>query len=128
MTIATNGIATKARAGLLALALSGAVSASSGVLDPDAVAAGQELQIRLAVHLQTDADPRRQLVAAMLLTTPALPDSPAAGQAPAAARQAEAQAIFARVRAGTGDPWILWSAATYCTAPSSCALIAHLPP
>ena len=72
------------------------------------------LQAELGRHIQVRGDARQQLVAAMLLAWPIADDAPAAHKAAAAARMPEAQAIFARVRAGTDDPWLLWIAATDC--------------
>lgn len=72
------------------------------------------LQADLARHIQVRGDARQQLVAAMLLAWPIANDAPAPHKAAAAARMPEAEAIFARVRAGTDDPWVLWIAATDC--------------
>jgi hypothetical protein len=72
------------------------------------------LQAELAHHIQVRGDARQQLVAAMLLAWPIAAEAPSALRAAAAARLPEAQAIFARARAGTGDPWVLWMAATDC--------------
>jgi hypothetical protein len=72
------------------------------------------LQAELARHIQVRGDARQQLVAAMLLAWPVANDAPAAHKAAAAARLPEAEAIFARVRASTDDPWVLWIGATDC--------------
>ena len=68
----------------------------------------------LAQHLRIRDDPRQQVAAALLLASPASRDLPADLEVIAAARKTEAAAIFARARAGTDDPWILWLAAVGC--------------
>lgn len=82
--------------------------------DAENEAVWQTLQIELARHLQARGDARQQLVAAMLLGQPVAKDASAKVKAVAAAQRPEAEAIFARVRAGTDDPWVLWMAATDC--------------
>jgi hypothetical protein len=73
-----------------------------------------EVSAELARHLMAREDPSQQLAAAFLLAHSPPKDAPADITAVAAARRAEAAAIFARVRAGTDDPWILWLAAGSC--------------
>jgi hypothetical protein len=94
-----------------------AATAHAAKPDPqeaEAEAAWQALQIELARHLQVRGDARQQLVAAMLLGQPVARDASTTIKAAAAAHALEAQAVFARVRAGTDDPWVLWMVATSC--------------
>ena len=73
-----------------------------------------EVSGELAQHLVAREDPRQQLAAALLLAQSPPKDAPADIKRVAAVRKAEAEVIFARVRAGTDDPWILWIAAGSC--------------
>jgi len=88
--------------------------AAADAADVQGAADWRALQADLARHLQVRGDARQQLVAAMLLAWPVADDAPLVHQDAAAARLPEAQAIFARVRASTDDPWVLWIAATDC--------------
>jgi|GEM_PF-2920367 len=108
------GWATSMLAALLALGFGGTVFGASQRADPEVAAAWQELQLRLGRDLQVDGDPRQQLVTAMLLSMPQADNASANKKAATAARLPEAQAIFARVRAGSDDPWVLWVAGTDC--------------
>jgi hypothetical protein len=94
--------------------LAAANAAKSDPQDAAVEAAWQTLQIELARNLQVRGDVRQQLVAAMLLGRPVAEDASATIRTAAAAHRSEAEAIFARVRAGTDDPWVLWMSATNC--------------
>jgi hypothetical protein len=73
-----------------------------------------EVSGELAQHLVAREEPSQQLAAALLLAQPQPKDAPPDIKAIVTARKTEAAAIFARVRAGTDDPWILWIAVVSC--------------
>jgi hypothetical protein len=89
-------------------------AAGTAAQDAQDEADWRALQAELARRIPVREDARQQLVSAMLLAWPIANDAPAALKAAAAARMPEAEAIFARVRTGTDDPWVLWIAATDC--------------